>query len=431
MGPAKQSILNIALIVLILLENFFLFFSYNEYHFTQAHNAKALFLSSLLFGAVYIYKFYKQEVGMQLTSFKKLSWRSWILLIPFITSIIWLVVRYDHIFKGFPVSVQSSDIIPTIQVACRRFLSGQYVYNQITEFGYTLPLTYLPMQWLPFTFAELGHFDYRWIPFAIWTIAALVLFLRCLRTGNVVWQCIALVLILGGNSLVFFKSEGVLTMTVELMVAGYYILFVSGLNTRNAVLAGLIISVCLLSRYSLLLWLPLAFFVLLVAKQRKFLLIAAITAVLTVLVIYVIPFLSKDWGSFYRGYKYYDQSALFEWGHMNENGYPGHLFSGTGFAYIFYYKLSSLDLMQRIKMLQKTHLFLSLGSTVVMGVWYWFNRKKINYRIFLSGSFKIYLTFFLAFIQVPYEYLMIVGNFVSIAMFCEQLRYKPILSAAS
>ena len=59
-----------------------------------------------------------------------------------------------------------------------------------------------------------------------------------------------------------------------------------------------------------------------------------------------------------------------------------------------------------------------------MAGWYWYNKEKINYKIFLLGSFKIYLAFFLFLIQVPYEYLMITGNFVSIAIFCDQARYK-------
>jgi len=61
---------------------------------------------------------------------------------------------------------------------------------------------------------------------------------------------------------------------------------------------------------------------------------------------------------------------------------------------------------------------------MLMGVWYWYNRKKIDLRIFLIASFKIYLTFFLAFIQIPYVYLMTVGNFVSIAILAELMRYK-------
>jgi hypothetical protein len=58
-----------------------------------------------------------------------------------------------------------------------------------------------------------------------------------------------------------------------------------------------------------------------------------------------------------------------------------------------------------------------------MAVWYWFNKERINYKIFLLGSFQIYISVFLFFIPVPYPYLMIVGNFVSIAIFCGQARY--------
>ena len=74
-------------------------------------------------------------------------------------------------------------------------------------------------------------------------------------------------------------------------------------------------------------------------------------------------------------------------------------------------------------LLKKCLLVIPALSVMVMGVWYWYNRTKINNRIFLMASFKIYLTFFLSFILVPYSYLMITGVLVSIALFAEQARY--------
>ncbi len=64
--------------------------------------------------------------------------------------------------------------------------------------------------------------------------------------------------------------------------------------------------------------------------------IAATTVAVITIILYVILFLSKDWSIFYKGYKYYDSSAYFEWTHLNDQGKPGQLFSGTGAAYYFY-----------------------------------------------------------------------------------------------
>jgi hypothetical protein len=60
-----------------------------------------------------------------------------------------------------------------------------------------------------------------------------------------------------------------------------------------------------------------------------------------------------------------------------------------------------------------------------MGALYWWKRHRIHPVIFLMSSFKIYLTLFLNFIQVPYIYLMITASFVSIAIFAELGRYEP------
>ena len=100
------------------------------------------------------------------------------------------------------------------------------------------------------------------------------------------------------------------------------------------------------------------------------------------------------------------------------------LYNGSGFAYL-YYEYLNWEMPLRIKALQRSHLILSLLSVALCGLWYFVNRKRIKvYKIFLLGSFKIYLTFFLLFIQVPYTYLIIVGCFVSLAIVAEQSKYR-------
>ena len=145
-----------------------------------------------------------------------------------------------------------------------------------------------------------------------------------------------------------------------------------------------------------------------------------------IILLYVIPFLSKDWSIFFNGFKYYDSGTLAEWTHLDKQGRPIHLFRDTGIAYYFYTRFPSLDVMARIKLLQKVQLGASLLTTIALGAWFWYQKNKINTRVFLMSSFKIYLAVFLFLIQVPYEYLMCVGNFVSIAIFCEQARYQVL-----
>lgn len=425
MHLTKQKTSNIFLAFLIILENFFLFYAFREFHFSQVANATALFSSSLLFGLVLLYRFYGQSARVRDIKLK-LGFPQYLFIALFTVGLLYLAFGSRSIFHQNPIGPQYSDIIPEIQVACKRFLSGRNVYQPITEFGWTLELTYLPLQWLPYTAAEVLAFDYRWIAYGIWAFAALLLFTRALRTNNLSQQCFAGILIILSNYILLMRNPGIIASTVEIMVAGYYMLLIIGLNQRSAIVLGLCLSLCLLSRFSVLLWLPLGAFVLYTNGDRKPLLTTGITVIVVVLIIYVLPFLSRDWSSLYRGYKYYDHSAMGEWHKHSDEQYPAQLHAGTGFAYLFYTGWPENSVARRLKLLQKTHLILSVGITVAMGAWYWFTKRNIDRRIFLMGSFKIYLAFFLAFIQVPYEYLMIVGNFVSIAIFCEQIRYEVI-----
>ena len=420
----KSLFANSILIALIILENLFLFYFYKNGLLSQGKNAISLFLSSLLFGIVLVYKFYNANISDEQYGPPK-NKAFYATLLFFLAGLVLLGVGYYFVLAKHPVSAHESDIIPLIQVICRRFMAGEYPYRVINDFGYPLQATYLPLQWMPFTVAELFHMDYRWVAFAVWCIAALWVYARSQKINNRMLSVLMLLLLLGANCILLPDSNNrIIWATVEIMIAGYYMLLISGLNQENAIIQGIFISCCLLSRYSLILWLPLYAFILFFSGKRKLLLGSATTVLVMVLVFYVLPFMSKDWALFYKSYKYYDKAALHEWTYLNYDGFPSQLYEGTGYAYYFYTRFTNLDIMERIKLMQKVHLVTCLAVIAVMAAWYWFNRKKINYKIFLLASFKIYLAFFLFLIQVPYVYLMITGSFVSIAIFCEQARYK-------
>jgi hypothetical protein len=112
------------------------------------------------------------------------------------------------------------------------------------------------------------------------------------------------------------------------------------------------------------------------------------------------------------------------WTHqLNEHGKPLHLYTGSGLAWWFYEHLNHDTIAGRIMVLQRFQLTLCLVSALIMSIFYWRQRRNIHYRLFLLASFKVYLTIFLTFVQIPYTYLMITGVFVSVAIFSEQLRY--------
>jgi hypothetical protein len=59
-------------------------------------------------------------------------------------------------------------------------------------------------------------------------------------------------------------------------------------------------------------------------------------------------------------------------------------------------------------------------------IYYLHIKDKIDRNVFLMVSFKIFLTLFLAFIVIPYKYLMITQFFVSIGIYDAQRRYSIV-----
>ena len=392
----------------------------------QAANATGLFTVSLITGLLVIGGFFKKHVTKEPVDAPLIKWPRPAYLGIWIAALAVIGVLLNRLWSNVPISIQFSDIIPLIETFVKRLFTDEYTYKPVTTWGYTLYPNYLPMHWMPYSIAEYYGFDYRWIGFAVNWLAGAWIICRSAAPGNrnakLAWF-IPFLLVLNWF-MIFRNNDGILAFTIEIMVAGYYMLLIGGLGSRNAVITGLTIATCLMSRYILVLWLPLWVVAEWISGDRRKLIISMAVIFVFVLIIYIVPFLSHDWGIFKRGYDYYTESAVGEWNHLNERQQPAHLYDGAGFAWLFYEMPGNL--IDRIKLLQRTHMLACLGSVFIMGIWYWFNRHRIHLKIFLLGSFKIYLAVFLSLIQVPYTYLMITGTFVSIAIFAEILRYRTV-----
>ncbi|MFN0215295.1 MAG: hypothetical protein ACKVT2_13650, partial [Saprospiraceae bacterium] len=208
--------------------------------------------------------------------------------------------------------------------------------------------------------------------------------------------------------------------TIELMIAGFYMLFALQLDKirdylsgdprkKGAVLAFFMI-LCLLSRYSFLLWLPLLFVI--VWTENRRLAISTVSWVLVyVLLLYVFPFLLKDPMIYVNGIKHYSEGALIVWMQPDRTG-P--LYDGLGVANIFRDELGG-EMAERLSALQRWQVLTSLAATGLCAWIWWKKRAQIkNLSLFLLGSLKFYFAFFYGFIQMPYVYLMISPCFLSI-----------------
>jgi hypothetical protein len=350
-GKDTPTIWTVTIAALIILEIcFILFFRTREY--PRVWNELGLFTTSLAIGFVLLLKYWNKDVVYIRTpkqSSKTLRIASLVTLTA--GAIVFIIVSAAYLHDT-PINPNTSDIIPLMQVAVQRFLNGEQVYKAVTQWGGSSPVTYLPMQWLPYTVAEMARFDYRWVAIAIFLSAAFSALLRSSKVSGMQGIVVALMLLFTGW-MILQHERGIVATTVELMIAAYYMFFVLSLGARNPWMRGIAMGLCLLSRYSLVLWLPLWAFVELVSGNRKAFVRTSAVALAMVVFLYILPFLSKDWTAFGAGCQYYTKAAVGEWQHLNAEGNPAHLYLGIGFARWFYEYLPGYDIAGRVHLIAK------------------------------------------------------------------------------
>jgi hypothetical protein len=182
-----------------------------------------------------------------------------------ILGVLTILVTYEELRKNFvrySDFSKISDVIPHAQTLYNRFAHGQFPYSPIVFGTYTLDPIYLPFHWLPIYFSQLWHFDVRWTG---WGILAIMAGVYGWSVKSIVDNKVSLALALICPSLVLWAYilwvKGELSITYEIIIGAYYLLLGAGLMTRNYWIIGAGIVGCLLSRFTLLFWLPFFAFV--------------------------------------------------------------------------------------------------------------------------------------------------------------------------
>jgi hypothetical protein len=322
----------------------------------------------------------------------------------------WIV---KGIIKEYPPVLGYSDIIPQVQVLLKRFWAGELPYQPITEWGWEMFPTYMPFQWLPFSIPEFLGFDYRYFALAVWAIITMWIFRSNLfqQSGQASkW----LFLILPFAYL--YGQSHMFNATYEIMIGGYYLFVLYSFRNTSLWVRGIALSVCLLSRYSLVLFVPFYFVYMLLEEGTNKTLRLGLIMLGMGIVFYVLPFMSRDPLIFFKSYGYHSFAALGEWQHHQGMEMPIHLSNKLGMAGYFY-KFGSGEVVDRLRLLQQTHLLLCLLITIGLAGLYYYHKQKERIQtpiLFLIGGFKIYIGIFYSFIQIPYQYLFTVPVFSTI-----------------
>jgi len=324
------------------------------------------------------------------------------LVFKFLVIALLLPVSYQlarHIMDENPLLYQNADMLPIIKSMNQRFLNGQWeqVYQPIPEIWNGIQPIYLPAMWMPFGLSLIFDFDIRWITLCgVWMSIILCVLPAWRKLTAAIFLIAAFLVLLAW--LHFNDDNGVIELTEEGVVYFYYSLLATAIIFNNPWLLGISVALCVLSRYSFIGWIPLAFLYLVLRKEYEFLLKTCLTAVIVV-VILILPFGMGPLLYHLHLHDDYISHATRVW-----HDEPDTYFETLGMAKFFG--------ATHIRLL---HFILVCGSFLIPLSFLLILRKKIftQPNILLAG-FQLSLTFFYNFLDVTYLYLYYTPVFVSL-----------------
>lgn len=314
----------------------------------------------------------------------------------------------QSLFLEFPDPGKLSDVITQLETQYRRFLSGVFPYSPLEEYPWHPYPVYMPLHWLPLGIPIFFHVDVRWagillmaIATAIWGIYVSGRPARQSKGVSILLKVIVIFLPSLALWGFFFWGRYPFGVTLESSIAAYYLVLACGLAARSlpVTMAGIIL--CLLSRYTIVFWLPLfAVLLWLNAPARKNIMAWGIV-LLSVLLVYVVPFYLQDPSILTEGLKYHNNVAIYEW-----TGYGEPKVSWTFESGIYFGRhlrdLLSGDMVHRVfigRVIQAALMLLLL-----VGGWLIYKRRRINFYDLSLGMLYLTILFFYLFGVLTYNY---------------------------
>ncbi len=306
-----------------------------------------------------------------------------------------------------PDDTSHSDVILTHRHMVRNFLEDKPAYAAFYNVSYVIAPSYMPFQWLPFAIAEYLNFDYRWLAvFSLWLASAyfFIINLSSKNSGGNVWDILIPIWPLAIFFVLFNHTPLAFQITLEALVAGYYLLLAAAINKNKWILVAAALSICALSRMSIALWGPLCIACYFISGERKRAFYIAGICVLFVLVFYC-PFLKDNPSLFSNPYVSYTNpiTGLWERGELM-NGFS---FNTWGMKFL------PGSMVNKVAIYQKIHFGMCALTILLLTTFYYKTRNKYSLNAYLLFSLKIYLTVFYLLIQLPFIYLFIVPLMVT------------------
>jgi hypothetical protein len=304
-----------------------------------------------------------------------------------------------------PIDVTSADMLPVIREMNQRFMQGHWhnVYNKIPAIWNGVQPIYLPAMWMPYLPAVALKIDMRWVT-VLSLLFAFTSFLFVLRRGtrrpfNIILLLTGLLLwswiILGDemHALISLSEEGVVIV--------YMVLLVLAILSDRILLIAVAASLCMLSRYALIGWIPAFVVYLAMTKNLKKALVFCLASICMLIFLFLLPFGVQPLMRLTGVPEQYVAFSQLVW---RDN--PAVFTNSLGFAK--YFIPGNMMLLH--------HLLIGLTFTIPLAfsIICTYLRKRKNLCNIPLATLKMSLVIFYNFIDVPYLYLFYTSSFVSL-----------------
>lgn len=287
---------------------------YGNRIFQKEANPFALIVVSGLL-AIHCFRFFNQP-RHSLTPSSSPAYLPWL---HALTGMLGLFTAYEELRKiwvRYPEPGKISDVIPQLKAMSDRFFGGEFPYQPVILPTHEPFPVYMPMHWMPVQIANVLGTDPRWSAVILLMLAVGVSGYFLSKAHPTAFRKHTLpAMLLFALPVWGYVLWGKLDIAVSLegIVAAWYVLLAAGLATRNHALIAMGIIGAVLSRYTLLFWLPLFAILLWLNAPRKhsYLIWGSVGA--AVLIFFVFPFWMIDPSIVSKIIDYYEGCSEGSW----------------------------------------------------------------------------------------------------------------------
>ncbi|MDX2286122.1 MAG: hypothetical protein NW241_18280 [Bacteroidia bacterium] len=354
---------------------------------------------------------------LQVTAGQERVWLRWVFRAILWGMFAWIAVRFweagSRIIGRHPLDYMQADMMPIIQVMCRRFLNGEEIYTAIPQIWGNRPI-YLPAMWMPFVPFEALGIDIRWGT-VLGLLLAGWLALRVAPVRGQPWGWLVLLVLIPlwliSEATWLEKVERVIRYSEEGVVVAWYLFLGWALSRRNPWLTGIALAGCLLSRYSLLFWTPVLFFFVFLFRSRRQAWIITAVAGLIGLFGFLIPWGIENWAWFTSIPGEYPAFAL-------RNRQIDPLYAHINLGLSKFFSDAQIPLLFNLQLAAT-----AIAPMCLLLLAAWLRRRaRIETGGFELASLKLTLVLFYNLVVVPVGYLFFVNSLFSLIVWGDFLR---------